>query len=188
MHYLHRLKANLSTNCSVALNSYCRVGVRKRGRLGGIGFLACCQKEPATTNRFAKASYRLAGFRFNTRNEIRRIFLLQKTGFVPKGITESVFLEDLIYGAEARSSIPENSAIEKLHQGLQLLSKVKIGAFGKVEDIELNINRILNGLDHEGAKMRPDIQSIQKINISAEKLSLLAFRLLESTFTEERQK
>ncbi|MGG0844194.1 hypothetical protein [Peribacillus simplex] len=31
--------------------------------------------------------------------------------------------------------------------------------------------------------MRPDIQSIQKINISAEKLSLLVFRLLESTFT-----
>ncbi|MDM5213402.1 hypothetical protein QUF94_18555 [Peribacillus sp. NJ4] len=108
--------------------------------------------------------------------------LLQKTGFVPKGITESVFLEDLIDGAEARSGILKNSAIEKLHQGLQLLSKVKIGAFGKVEDIELNINRILNGVDHEEAKMRPDIQSIQKINISAEKLSLLVFRLLESTF------
>ncbi|MGE7185183.1 hypothetical protein ACQKKK_14620 [Peribacillus sp. NPDC006672] len=109
--------------------------------------------------------------------------LLQKTGFVPKGITESVFLEKLIDGAEARSGIPKNSAIEKLHRGLHLLSEAKSGAFGKIDEIEININRILNGYEHKGAKMPTDIQSMQK-KISAEKLSPLAFHLLENTFTE----
>ncbi|MDV7763244.1 hypothetical protein [Peribacillus sp. CSMR9] len=109
--------------------------------------------------------------------------LLKKTGFVPKGITESVFLEKLIDGAEARSGIPKNSAIEKLHQGLHVLSKVKSGAFGKIDEIEININRILNGVDHKATKMPTDIQSFQK-KISAEKLSPLAFRLLESAFAE----
>ncbi|MGG0411499.1 hypothetical protein [Peribacillus simplex] len=42
----------------------------------------------------------------------------------------------------ARSGIPENSAIDKLHQGLQVLAKR--GAFAKVEENEIAINRILN--------------------------------------------
>jgi hypothetical protein len=41
--------------------------------------------------------------------------LLLKTGFVPKGITESVFLENLMDGAEVRSGIAKNSVIDKLH-------------------------------------------------------------------------
>ena len=114
--------------------------------------------------------------------------LLQKTGFIPKGITESVFLESLMDGAEARSGIPKNSAIDKLHQGLQLLSEAKGGAFAKVEEIEMTINRILNGHDHERAKLPTDIHSMQRKNISAEKLSPLAFHLLQSAFAEATAK
>jgi hypothetical protein len=101
--------------------------------------------------------------------------LLQKTGFVPKGMTESAFLESLMDGAEVRSGIPKNSAIDKLHQGLQLLSAAKGGEFAQVEEIEMAINRILNSHDHEKAKLPIDIHSMHKKNISAEKLTLLPF-------------
>ncbi|MCM3165696.1 hypothetical protein [Peribacillus frigoritolerans] len=110
--------------------------------------------------------------------------LLQKTGFVPKGMTESVFLESLMDGAEVRSGIPKNSAIDKLHQGLQLLSAAKGGAFAQVEEIEMAINRILNSHDHEKAKLPIDIHSMQRKNISAEKLTPLAFHLLQNAFAE----
>ncbi|MGG4198292.1 hypothetical protein [Peribacillus frigoritolerans] len=110
--------------------------------------------------------------------------LLQKTGFVPKGMTESVFLESLVDGAEVRSGIPENSAIDKLHQGLQLLSEAKGGAFAHVEEIEMAINCILNSHDHEKAKLPIDIHSMQRKNISAEKLTPLAFHLLQNAFAE----
>ncbi len=114
--------------------------------------------------------------------------LLQKTGFVPKEITESVFLEILIDGAEARSGIPKNSSIDKLHQGLQLLSEAKRGAFAKVEEIEIAINLILNSHEHEETKLPIDVHSIQRKNISAEKLSPLAFHLLQSAFFEAAAK
>lgn len=110
--------------------------------------------------------------------------LLQKTGFVPKGMTESVFLESLMDGAEVRSGIPKNSAIDKLHQGLQLLSAAKGGEFAQVEEIEMAINRILNSHDHEKAKLPIDIHSMQRKNISAEKLIPLAFHLLQNAFAE----
>ncbi|MFJ7309065.1 hypothetical protein [Peribacillus frigoritolerans] len=100
--------------------------------------------------------------------------LLQKTGFVPKGMTESVFLENLMDGAEVRAGIPKNSAIDKLYQGLQMLSEAKVGAFAQVEEIEMAINRILNSHDHEKAKLPNGIHSMQKKNISAEKLTPLA--------------
>lgn len=114
--------------------------------------------------------------------------LLQKTGLIPKGITESVFLENLMGGAEARSGMAKNSVIDKLHQGSQLLSGAKSGAFAKVEEIETTIDRIFNGPDHKGANLPADIQSIQRKNISAEKLSPLAFHLLQSAFTEATAK
>ncbi|MFS0763145.1 hypothetical protein [Peribacillus phoenicis] len=110
--------------------------------------------------------------------------LLQKTGFIPKGMTESVFLENLIDGAETRASIAKNSAVDKLHQGLQLLSEAKSGAFTKVEEIDTAIDRILNGHEHVGAKLPNDIHSMPRKNITAEKLSSLAFHLLQSSFTE----
>jgi hypothetical protein len=110
--------------------------------------------------------------------------LLQKTGLIPKGITESVFLENLMDGAEARSGMAKISVIDKLHQGLQLLSGAKSGAFAKVEEIETIINRIFNGHDHLPA----DIHLIQRKNISAEKLSPHAFHLLQSAFTEATAK
>ncbi|MFD6206746.1 hypothetical protein [Peribacillus sp. NPDC060253] len=110
--------------------------------------------------------------------------LLQQTGFIPKGTTEAVFFENLIDGAEARSGFPEDSVIDKLHQGLHLLSEGKNGAWGKVEKVEMNVNRLLNGLEHEGAKMPTDIKPNQLKNISAEKISPLAVRLIESPFTE----
>ncbi|MGE7760681.1 hypothetical protein [Peribacillus sp. NPDC097895] len=110
--------------------------------------------------------------------------LLQQTGFIPKGTTEAVFLENLIDGAAARSGFPKNSVIDKLHQGLHLLSEGKNGAWGKVEKVEMNVNRLLNGLDHEGAKMPTGIKPNQIKSISAEKISPLAIHLLESTFTE----
>ncbi|MFJ9385003.1 hypothetical protein ACIROD_14835 [Peribacillus sp. NPDC101481] len=114
--------------------------------------------------------------------------LLQKTGFIPKGMTESVFLENLIDGSEARSGIAKNSAVDKLHQGLQLLSEAKSGAFAKVEEIDTAINRILNGHEHEGAKLPHDIHSMPRKNITAEKLSSHAFHLLQSSFTEATAK
>ncbi|CAH0182932.1 hypothetical protein SRABI133_01471 [Peribacillus simplex] len=114
--------------------------------------------------------------------------LLQKTGLIPKGITESVFLKNLMDGAVARSGMAKNSVIDKLHQGLQLLSGAKNSAFAKVEEIETTINRILNGHDHEGANLPADIHSIQRKNISAEKLFPLAFQLLQSAFTEATAK
>jgi hypothetical protein len=52
-------------------------------------------------------------------------------------MTESAFLESLMDGAEVRSGIPENSAIDKLHQGLQLLSAAKGREFAQVEEIEM---------------------------------------------------
>ncbi|MFJ7365451.1 hypothetical protein ACIQWQ_15240 [Peribacillus frigoritolerans] len=110
--------------------------------------------------------------------------LLQKTGFVPKGMTESVFLESLMDGAEGRSGIPKNSAIDKLHQGLQLLSEAKGGAFAQVEEIEMAISRILNSHDLERAKLPIDIHSMQRKNTSAEKLTPLAFQLLQNAFAE----
>ncbi|MFJ8068764.1 hypothetical protein ACIQZD_07435 [Peribacillus sp. NPDC096447] len=114
--------------------------------------------------------------------------LLQKTGFIPKEMTESVFLENLIDGAEARSGIAKNSAVDKLHQGLQLLSEAKSGAFAKVEEIDTAINRILYGHEHVGAKLPIDIHSMPRKNITAEKLSSLAFHLLQSSFTEATAK
>ncbi|TKH16203.1 hypothetical protein FC678_00005, partial [Peribacillus simplex] len=107
--------------------------------------------------------------------------LLQKSGFIPKGMTESFFLENLIDGAEARTGIAKNSAVDKLHQGLQLLSEAKSGAFAKVEEIDTAINRILNGHEHEGAKLPTDIHSMTGKNITAEKLSSHAFHLLQSS-------
>ena len=101
--------------------------------------------------------------------------LLQKTGFVPKGMTESVFLESLMDGAEVRSGIPKNSAIDKLHQGLQLLSEAKGGAFVQVEEIEMAINRILNSHDHEKAKLPIDIHSSIKKTFLQKNLPLLPF-------------
>ncbi|WHY58210.1 hypothetical protein [Peribacillus simplex] len=93
--------------------------------------------------------------------------LLQKTGLIPKGIAEPVFLENLMDGAEARSGMAKNSVIDKLHQGLQLLSGAKSGAFAKVEEIETAIYRLFNGHDHEGANLPSGIHSIQRKNISA---------------------
>jgi hypothetical protein len=110
--------------------------------------------------------------------------LLQKTDFVPKGMTESVFLESLMDGAEVKSGILKNSAIDKLHQGLQLLSAAKGGEFAQVEEIEMAINRILNSHDHEKAKLPIDIHSMHRKNISAEKLTPLAFHLLQNAFAE----
>ncbi|WP_076366557.1 hypothetical protein [Peribacillus simplex] len=114
--------------------------------------------------------------------------LLQKTGLIPKGITEPVFLENLMDGAEARSGMAKNSVIDKLHQGFQLLSGAKSGAFAKVEEIETAINRLFNGHDHEGANLPSGSHSIQRKNIFAEKLSPLAFHLLQSAFTEATAK
>ncbi|MFJ7929425.1 hypothetical protein [Peribacillus sp. NPDC096448] len=114
--------------------------------------------------------------------------LLQKTGFVPKGMTESVFMESLINGAEVRYGFPKNSAIDKLHQGFQLLSEAKGGAFAKVEEIEIAINRILSSHDHEKEKLPIVIHSMQRKNISAEKLSPLAFHFLQNAFAEATAK
>ncbi|WP_260284237.1 hypothetical protein [Peribacillus aracenensis] len=114
--------------------------------------------------------------------------LLQKTGLIPKGITEAVFLENLMDGTEARSGMTKNSVIDKLHQGLQLLSGTKSGAFAKVEEAETTIDRIFTGHDHKGANLPADLHSIQRKNISAEKLSPLVFHLLQSAFTEATAK
>lgn len=114
--------------------------------------------------------------------------LLQKTGFIPKGMTESVFLENLIDGAEARTGIAKHSAVDKLHQGLQLLSEAKSGAFAKVEEIDTAINRILNGHEQVGAKLTINIHTMPRKNIPAEKLSSLAFHLLQGSFIEATAK
>ncbi|MGE7903706.1 hypothetical protein ACQKNS_04815 [Peribacillus sp. NPDC094092] len=110
--------------------------------------------------------------------------LLQKTGLMPNEMTESVFLEKLMDGAVERSGMAKNSVIDKLHQGLQLLSRAKNGAFAKVDEIETTIDSIFKGHDHEGTNLPADIHSIQRKNIAAEKLSPLAFQLLQGAFTE----
>ncbi|MEY8189376.1 hypothetical protein AB4X15_06780 [Peribacillus simplex] len=114
--------------------------------------------------------------------------LLQKTGLIPKGITEAVFLENLMDGTEARSVMAKNSVIDKLHQGLQLLSETKSGAFAKGVEAETTIDRKFTGHDHKGANLPADLHSIQRKNISAEKLSPLVFHLLQSAFTEATAK
>ncbi|MCY9137278.1 hypothetical protein [Peribacillus frigoritolerans] len=124
---------------------------------------------------FAKTCDHLAEFRFNARNEIRGIFPASKDGFRSKGMTESAFLESLMDGAEVRSGIPENSAIDKLHQGLQLLSAAKGREFAQVEEIEMAINRILNSHDHEKAKLPIDIHSMLKKTFLQKNLPLLPF-------------
>ncbi|MDP1417947.1 hypothetical protein Q8G35_05940 [Peribacillus simplex] len=65
-----------------------------------------------------------------------------------------------------------------------MLSEAKRGAFAKVEENEIAINRILNSHDHEEEKLPIDIHSMQRKNISAEKLPPLAFHLLQNAFTE----
>ncbi|QNU05592.1 hypothetical protein [Peribacillus butanolivorans] len=107
--------------------------------------------------------------------------LLQKTGFVPLGITEAGFLEKLVFES---AKISKNSVTDKLQQGLQLLSEAKNGALGKVEKVEYSLNRLLNGLDYVEAETSTDIKSIQQKTISTEELSALASRLLELTFAE----
>ncbi|MFF2586929.1 hypothetical protein [Peribacillus butanolivorans] len=110
--------------------------------------------------------------------------LLQKTGFVPMGITEAGFLEKLVVESAEISGSTKNSVTDKLQQGLQMLSDAKNGTLGKVEKVEYSLNRLLNGLDYVEAEKSTDIKSIQQKTISTEELSALASRLLERTFAE----
>ncbi|MFE4893927.1 hypothetical protein [Peribacillus butanolivorans] len=110
--------------------------------------------------------------------------LLQKTGFIPIGITEAGFLEKLVVESAEISGSTKNSVTDKLQQGLQLLSDAKNGTLGKVEKVEYSLNRLLNGLDYVKAETSTGIKSIQQKNISTEELSALASRLLERTFAE----
>ncbi|MFF5398071.1 hypothetical protein ACFY5J_08305 [Peribacillus butanolivorans] len=110
--------------------------------------------------------------------------LLQKTGFVPMGITEAGFLEKFFVESAEISGSTKNSVTDKLQKGLQLLSDAKNGTLGKVEKVEYSLNRLLNGLDYVEAETSTDIKSIQQKTISTEELSALASRLLERTFAE----
>ncbi|MGE7767704.1 hypothetical protein [Peribacillus sp. NPDC096540] len=110
--------------------------------------------------------------------------LLQKTGFIPMGITEASFLEKLVVESAEISGSTKNSVTDKLQQGLQLLSDAKNGTLGKVEKVEYSLNRLLNGLDYVEARTSTEIKSIQQKAISSEELSALASRLLERTFAE----
>ncbi|MFB7637230.1 hypothetical protein [Peribacillus butanolivorans] len=110
--------------------------------------------------------------------------LLQKTGFIPMGITEAGFLEKLVVESAEISGSTKDSVTDKLQQGLQLLSDAKNGTLGKVEKVEYSLNRLLNGLDYVKAETSTDIKSIQQKTISTEELSALASRLLERTFAE----
>ncbi|MFF2287098.1 hypothetical protein [Peribacillus butanolivorans] len=110
--------------------------------------------------------------------------LLQKTGFVPMGITEDGFLEKLVVESSEISGSTKNSVTDKLQQGLQLLSDAKNGTLGKVEKVEYSLNRLLNGLDYVEAETSTEIKLIQQKTISTEELSALASRLLERTFAE----
>ncbi|MCM3672963.1 hypothetical protein M3699_03490 [Peribacillus simplex] len=66
--------------------------------------------------------------------------------------------------------------------------RAKSGAFAKVEEIETAINRILNSHDPGEANLPIDIHSMQRKNISAEKLSPLAYHLLQRAFIEAAAK
>ncbi|MFD6438587.1 hypothetical protein ACFWDG_01945 [Peribacillus sp. NPDC060186] len=110
--------------------------------------------------------------------------LLQKTGFVPMGITEAGFLEKLVVESAEISGSTKNSVTDKLQLGLQLLSDAKNGTLGKVEKVEYSLNRLLNGFDYVEARTSTDIKSIQQKTISTEELSALVSRLLEHAFAE----
>ncbi|MEJ9231143.1 hypothetical protein LAV79_16980 [Peribacillus butanolivorans] len=84
--------------------------------------------------------------------------LLQKTGFVPLGITEAGFLEKLVVESAEISGSTKNSVTDKLQKGLQLLSDAKNGTLGKVEKVEYSLNRLLNGLDYVEAETSTDIK------------------------------
>ncbi|PJN87127.1 hypothetical protein [Bacillus sp. mrc49] len=110
--------------------------------------------------------------------------LLQKTGFIPKGLTEAFFLNDLMDGARARAGFPDNPAIDKFHHGLQMLSRAKDGSLGELEKVEIKLQRLMNDIDQVGAKMPAEVQQVQKKNTSSEKISSLSFHMLVDAFTE----
>ncbi|MFJ7751955.1 hypothetical protein ACQKGI_13535 [Peribacillus muralis] len=109
--------------------------------------------------------------------------LLQKTGFIPERMTEAFFLDDLMDGAKTRSGFPDNPMLDKLHQGLQMLSTAKSGALSEFGKVEITLQRLMNDLDHVGIKMTADDQLFLKKEISLEKISPLSLRLLEDVFT-----
>ncbi|MCK1992495.1 hypothetical protein GW626_07595 [Peribacillus muralis] len=107
--------------------------------------------------------------------------LLQKTGFIPKGMTEAFFLNHLMDEAHAREGFPNHPVVDKLHQGLQLLSSVKSGALGTLEKAENEFQRpIVQG----GARTPADFQQVPKKNISSVPIYPPSFRLLENAFAE----
>ncbi|WP_285766578.1 hypothetical protein [Peribacillus sp. SI8-4] len=109
--------------------------------------------------------------------------LLQKTGFIPKEMSEYTYLNKVIDGAQARSGFTGNPAMDKLIKDLQILSNAKSGLTGELEKGESKLHRLM---DDAGMKTQTpaDIQQVQKKNLSTEKISSLSFHLLADAFAE----
>ena len=107
--------------------------------------------------------------------------LLQKSGFVPKGINETEFLKRIV--AESMITEPlKTSTANKLQQGLQLLASAANGTLGQAVNIESSLTNLWGRVDIAMKGSAVPTDGMQQKGISIDDKPGLNSRLLEHAF------
>ena len=107
--------------------------------------------------------------------------LLQKSGFVPKGINETEFFKKIV--AESKMTEPlKTSTANKLQQGLQLLASAANGTLGQAVNIESSLTNLWGRADIGMKGSAVPIGGMQQKGISIDDKPGLNSRLLEHAF------
>ena len=108
--------------------------------------------------------------------------LLQKTGFVPKGISETDFFKRTVAESVIMPETLKTSIANKLQQGLQLLANAANGTLGQTGNIESSLTKLWGGADIGMTASSVSGDEMQQKGISIDNRSGLNFRLLERAF------
>ena len=108
--------------------------------------------------------------------------LLQKSGFVPIGISETEFLKRIVAKSIMMPESLKTSTANKLQQGLQLLASAANGTLGQAENIEASLTNLWGRADIGMKGSAVPMGGMQPIGISIDERPGLNFRLLENTF------
>ena len=108
--------------------------------------------------------------------------LLQKSGFVPIGISETEFLKRIVAESIMMPESLKTSTANKLQQGLQLLASAANGTLGQAENIEASLTNLWGRADIGMKGSAVPMGGMQPIGISIDERPGLNFRLLENTF------
>ncbi|MFJ7747028.1 hypothetical protein [Peribacillus sp. NPDC097295] len=108
--------------------------------------------------------------------------LLQKTGFVPKGMSEIDFLKRTVAESVMIPETLKTPTANKLQQGLHLLANAANGTLDEAGNIESSLSKLWGGAEIGKTTSSVSTDEMQQKGVSIDHRSGRNFRLLERAF------